>query len=381
MLPHVPERDYTYPVLTFDLCVMPPTPLTRRSFVTGAALGSAAILVKPLRAAVVRAERTELRRATPKLQQRRAADFAFIQYHNQPAASSLHQRLDEMWSAIRTETGGRVDTRVFPENNKTPGSDPAALKMLVSGEIHFFTLMGGLLSSVVPVADVQQVPYSFRSAAEAHKAMDGGLGAYLRQEMTAKGIHGFAVGAFDNGMRHIGAATRPIFVPDDLVGIRMRIPAGQLFDDMFRAFGAETVVVNSDGIYAAFKACKVDAQENPLALVDLFKIYEVIKYVSMTSHMWSGFNLLANLPAWQRLPDDIKAVIERNAAKSVRLQRRDQENMNARLRAELERRGLVFNDVDPAPFRAKLSRLYATWKERLGARCWSMLEAEVGRLG
>jgi TRAP-type C4-dicarboxylate transport system substrate-binding protein len=101
----------------------------------------------------------------------------------------------------------------------------------------------------------------------------------------------------------------------------------------------------------------------------------------MTNHMWSGFNLLAHLSTWQRLPDDIKVVIERNAATYVRLQRQDQENMNARLRAELERRGLVFNDVDPAPFRAKLSGLYATWKERLGARCWSLLEAEVGRLG
>jgi len=84
----------------------------------------------------------------------------------------------------------------------------------------------------------------------------------------------------------------------------------------------------------------------------------------------------------QILPEnDIKAVIERNAAKYVRLQRQDQENMNRRLRAELERRGVVFNDVDPAPFRAKLSGLYATRKERLGARCWSLLEAEVGRLG
>jgi tripartite ATP-independent transporter DctP family solute receptor len=355
--------------------------LTRRSFVAGVAIGSAAILVKSLRAAFVRTEQTGLRLATRELQQRRAADYTFVQYHNQTATSSLHQRLVEMWNAIRTETGGRVDTQVFPENRKTPGSDPAALKMLVSGEIQFFTLMGGLLSSVVPVADVQQVPYSFRSASEAHQAMDGALGAYLRQEMTAKGIHGFPVGAFDNGMRQIGAATRPIVAPDDLVGIRMRIPAGQLFDDMFRAFGAQTVVVNSDSIYGAFKAGRVDAQENPLALVDLFKIYDVIRYVSMTNHMWSGFNLLAHLSTWQRLPDDIKVVIERNAAKYVRLQRQDQENMNARLRAELERRGLVFNDVDPAPFRAKLSGLYATWKERLGARCWSLLEAEVGRLG
>ena len=150
--------------------------------------------------------------------------------------------------------------------------------------------------------------------------------------------------------------------------------------DTFRALGAEPVTINSNGIYEALKSGKVDAQENPLALVDLFKLYEVVKYVSMTNHMWSGFNLLANLAAWTRLPGDLTAVIDRNVRKHVRLQREDQEQMNTRLRAELARRGLVFNDVDPAPFRKQLSGVYATWKERLGAKCWSLLEDTSGSL-
>jgi len=253
--------------------------------------------------------------------------------------------------------------------------------MLVTGEIQFFTLMGGLLSSVVPVADVQQVPFAFRSAADAHRAMDGPLGAYLRDEMATKGIVGFPVGAFDNGIRQMASNRRPILVPDDLIGMRMRIPAGQIFEDLFRSLGAEPVVVNSDSIYEALKSGKVDAQENPLALMDLFKLYEVVKYVSMTNHMWSGFNQLAHLPTWTRLPADVKAVIDRNVTKYVRLQRQDQESANARLRADLARRGLVFNDVDSAPFRKKLSGFYATWKGRLGTRCWSLLETSTGRLG
>ena len=140
----------------------------------------------------------------------------------------LHKRLVEMWAAIGNETGGRVETRVLPENNKHPGSDPAVLKMLVAGEIEFFTLMGGILGNAVPVAEVQQVPFAFRSAEQAHRAMDGALGAYLREEMAAKGIVGFPVGAFDNGMRQIGGTKRPITRPEDLAGLRMRIPAGKV---------------------------------------------------------------------------------------------------------------------------------------------------------
>jgi tripartite ATP-independent transporter DctP family solute receptor len=279
-----------------------------------------------------------------------------------------------MWAAVRTDTRGRVDTQVFPENNKTPGSDPAVLKMLVSGEVQFFTVMGGILGNVVPAAEVQQMPFTFRSAAHAHTAMDGPLGAYLREEMAARGIFGFRVGAFDNGMRQIAGTKRPIARPADLSGIKMRVPAGALLAETFKALGAEPVTVNSDGIYDALKTGRVDAQENPLALVELFKLDEVVKYVSMTNHMWSGFNLLAHLPTWTALPRDIATIIERSAATHVGLQRRDQRQMNAASRATLERRGLAFNDVDPAPFRAQLSGVYTSWRERLGTRCWALLE-------
>lgn len=352
--------------------------LTRRSFVAGAALGTVSVFSRSLRAAAFAQGSGEPR---PSSDERSRAAYPFVQIHNQPAASSLHMRLVEMWAAVRTETRGRVDTQVFPDNNKTPGSDPAVLKMLIAGEVQFFTLMGGIIGTVVPAAEVQQVPFSFRSAAQAHRAMDGALGAYLRNELAAKGIHGFPTGAFDNGMRHVAGTKRPIARPEDLIGIRMRVPAGQMVADTFRALGADPVTINSDGIYQALKDGRVDAQENPLALVELFRLYEVVKYVSLTSHMWSGFNLLAHRPTWTRLPRDITASIERHVTKFVRLQRRDQATLNATARAELARRGLVFNEVDAAAFRQQLSGVYAVWKEQLGARCWSLLEASAGTLG
>lgn len=87
---------------------------------------------------------------------------------------------------------------------------------------------------------------------------------------------------------------------------------------------------------------------------------------------------MAHLATWQRLPAEIKAVIERNVARAVQLQRRDQEAANGRLRAELTKRGLVFNDVDQAPFRRALAGFYGKWKERLGTKCWGLLESAIG---
>jgi TRAP-type C4-dicarboxylate transport system substrate-binding protein len=90
---------------------------------------------------------------------------------------------------------------------------------------------------------------------------------------------------------------------------------------------------------------------------------------------------MAHPATWNALPEDIKAVIERNFTKAVRQQRLDQGALNASLRDDFVKRGLVFNEVDQAAFRAKLPGVYAVWKEKLGSKCWALVEAEVGKLG
>lgn len=334
--------------------------LSRRSLLAGAAgAGTAAIIVRPAR----------------------AADYNFVQYHNQTTGTTLHRNLTAMWDAVRAQTNGRVEVTIYPENNKVAGGDPDVLKMLIAGEVQFFTLMGGIIGTVVPVAEAQQLPFAFKSAPEAHKAIDGPFGRYIGEEMAAKGMYLLPIGGFDNGMRQVTTIKQPTRHPDDLAGVKIRVPAGQMIFDTFAAFGAQPVTIAANGILEGLKSGKVDAQENPLAVLEGFRLYEVIKYVSMTNHMWSGFNLMAHLPTWQGLPDDIKAVIERNAAIYVRRQRDEQGALNASLRSDFEKRGLVFNEVDQAEFRARLPRVYATWKEKLGSKCWALLEAEVGKLG
>jgi TRAP-type transport system periplasmic protein len=332
---------------------------TRRSVLSGAAVVGSTLIIKPLL----------------------AAEYRFSQYHNQAASGTLHKNLTAMWESVRNETNGRVETTVYPENNKLPGGDPDALKMLISGEIQFFTLMGGIIGTVAPVAEAQQLPFAFRSPADAHKAIDGPLGKYIGEEMAAKGMHLFPVAGFDNGMRQVASISRPIAEPQDFAGMKIRVPPGRMMIDTFAAFGAQPVTTSANQIYDALKIGKVDAQENPLGILEGFKLYELVKYVSMTNHMWSGFNAMANAATWQALPPDIKDVIERNVTKYVRQQRQEQAALNADLRNDFVRRGLVFNEVDQAAFRARLPSVYANWKDKLGTKCWTLVEAEVGKLG
>ena len=310
-----------------------------------------------------------------------AADFDLRQYHNQPADSPLHKRLVEMWAAVKAETGGRVQVQTFAENNQLAGGDPAALKMVISGELDFFTLNGGLIGPVVTAMNVQSIPFAFRTQAQVYEALDGDLGDHLREEASTKGIYAVPRGCFDNGFHQITCTIKPIRTAADLQGIKMRTPDAPIYLDTWTTLGATPVAININKLYDALKTGAADAQTNPLAIVELMKLYEVQKYVSMTNHMWSGFNLLANLKLWQRFPGDVQAVVERNVAKFSRLQRADNEALNTQLRSKLAQQGMMFTDADTSSFRAKLGPFYARWKETLGQRTWSLLEAHVGKLG
>jgi tripartite ATP-independent transporter DctP family solute receptor len=203
----------------------------------------------------------------------------------------------------------------IPKTTRCKGGDRAALKMLIDGEIQFFTLMGGIIGTVVPVAEAQQVPFAFRTESDAHRAIDGPFGRYLGTEMAAKGMYLFPVGGFDNGMRQVATVSRPIHKPVDFSGMKIRVPPGQMIIDTFKAFGADPITTTANQIYDALKSGRVEAQENPLAILQGFKLYELVKYGSLTGHMWAGFNLMAHLPTWTALPGDLKELIERNATK------------------------------------------------------------------
>jgi TRAP-type C4-dicarboxylate transport system substrate-binding protein len=155
-----------------------------------------------------------------------------------------------------------------------------------------------------------------------------------------------------------------------------------MFEDMYLSLDASPVVVNFNQMVTAFKEKKIDGQENPLAITEVNKLYEVTKYIAMTNHSWAGFNLIANLPFWQKIPADLQAVIDRNVKKYVALQRTAAQQLNASLEPKLKERGMIFNVADTESFRKKLAAgFYPRWKGQLGTTAWGLLEDQVGRLG
>jgi len=309
-----------------------------------------------------------------------AAGAELRQFHNQPADSPLHKRLVEMWAAVKIQSGGRIQVQTYSDNNQIAGGDPAALKMVVNGELDFFTLNGGSIGNLVPAMNVQGILFAFRNPAQVFGALDGDLGDYLREEMMTQGLYAVRRGCFDNGFHQITCATKPIRSVDDLQGLKIRTPDAPIYIEAWKALGAAPVVANLNKLYETLKNGTAEAQTNPLATAEFLKLYEVQKYVSMTNHGWSGFNLLANLKLWKSFPRGLQQVIERNALKFVQLQREDHNTLNAEFRTKLVQQGMTFNEADTSSFRPRLASYYAHWKETVGSRAWGLLEANVGKL-
>jgi TRAP-type transport system periplasmic protein len=311
---------------------------------------------------------------------RQAAEFVFKWGTNVPRAHPLNVHAQRAAEAIRRETNGRLDLRLFANNEL--GGDSRMFAQLRSGELECFTLSGvNVLSGLVPAAAIHGIGFAFPDYDAVWKALDGKLGLYLRTEIEKSGLVVMEK-IWDNGFRQITTSTKPVVRPADLEGLRLRVPISALWISLFQSFGAAAGGIDFSEVYPALQANIFDGQENPLAIISTARLYEVQTYCSLTNHMWDGWWFLINRRAWERLPQSIQEIVSRNLNAAAVEQRRELANLNSKFKEDLVAKGLVFNEVDPAPFREKLreSGFYVQWQSKFGEVAWSLLEEVTGKL-
>lgn len=308
-----------------------------------------------------------------------AAEFVFKYGNNVPITYPLNVRIREAAARIRKLTNGRFDLQVFP--NGELGTDTSMLSQVRTGAIQFFTTSGEVLSTLVPLAALNTVGFAFNDYNQVWPAMDGKVGAMIRSGIDKVGLHAMEK-IFDIGFREITSGTHPIANLAALKGFKIRVPPSPLAVSMFKALGAAPGTLNFIELYSALQTHVFDGQENPLSIINTEKFYEVQKYVSMTNHMWDGFWMLCNGPAWHRLPDDVQQVVSRELGRAADQDRQDIASLNASIAGQLKAKGMRFNTPDTAPFRARLKStgFYAHWRQEFGAAAWHALESYVGPL-
>ena len=309
-----------------------------------------------------------------------AAEFSWRYANNNVVQHPMNVRLREAVERIREQSSGRMDIQIFP--NSQLGGDTDMLSQLRTGAIQLFNLSGLILSVFVPLASINGLGFAFKDYDQVWSAMDGKLGELIRAAVAKSGLYAFAA-MWDNGYRQVTSSTHPINAPEDLKGFKIRVPVSPLWTSMFKAFGASPASININEAYSAMQTRIVEGQENPLALIDLYKFYEVQKFVSLTNHMWDGFWTLANGRVWAGLPKDLQDIVENNLNAAAKLERADVAALNASLQGALAQKGMAFNATDADKFRAALrsAGFYAEWKQKYGAEAWAVLESQVGALG
>jgi len=331
----------------------------RRLIAAGAGLAASAALPLPRRAEA-------------------AAEFRYKLATGQDPTHPVNVRAQEALNRIREASKGRLEITLFPANQL--GSDTDLLSQLRSGAVEFFNQSGSVLATFVPVVGIFNTGFAFPDYDTVWKAVDGDLGTYVRAQ-AARGIV-IPSRTWDNGFRQITSSTRPIKEPGDLDGFKIRVPSAPMLTSLFKALDAGPTPINFNELYTALQTKVVEGQENPLPIIATTRLYEVQKYCSLTGHVWDGYWILGNRRAWERLPEDLRAIVTREFDKSALDERADIEKLSTSLRKELATKGLTFNEVQKSAFREALGKtsFYKDWKSKYGAEAWGLLEKFTGKL-
>lgn len=315
------------------------------------------------------------------LRHARAAEFSFKLGTNVPDSHPLNVYVRKAAEEIAQATDGRFELKVFANNQL--GGDSDMFSQLRAGALECFTLSGvNVLSTLIPSAAIWGVGFAWKDYPTLWNALDGQFGTHLRSQITKAGLV-VMDRIWDNGFRQVTNSVRPINSPADLQGLKMRVPVSALWTSLFKSLGASPTAINFAEVYSALQTKIVDGQENPPAIISAAKLYEVQKYCSLTNHMWDGWWFLVNRRAWESVPADLRDKVAAIINKYALDEREEIARQNSSLQSDLAAKGLVFNNVDPAPFRETLSKsgFYNEWRTKFGEEAWALLEQSTGKLG
>jgi tripartite ATP-independent transporter DctP family solute receptor len=311
----------------------------------------------------------------------KAAEFSLRFAHTSPITFAFHIRLTEAAEQIARESNGKVELQIFPDAQL--GGDNDLLSQARSGAIDFCQPTGQILASILPVTAISALGFAWPGYDKLWPALDGELGAYVRKQIVAKAGLVPMDRMWDLGFRHITTSTKPIRSADDLVGLKIRVPVAPSLVTLFRTLKAAPLSMQFTEVYSALQTHIADAQENPLSLIQVTKLYEVQKYCSLTGHVWDGHWLVCNAATWNGLPTPVKEVIAKALNEAALRERADLAAKDATVRTDLEAKGLIFNTADTNSFRDGLRTggFYKEWRDKLGEEPFAILEKYAGKLG
>lgn len=293
-----------------------------------------------------------------------AADSYRLKLGHTGAPSHHYQTICTLFAKkVAERTGGKVQIDVFPADQL--GKQLESVEGVMVGTHDMVLASDTVLSNWVPNMGILNLPFLFNDLSDVRKVLDGPIGARLAKELEPHGA--VVIGWWENGMRHVTNNKRPIKTPDDLKGMKIRVPEGEVFVETFKALGAGPTVVSFGELYSALQLGTVDGQENPPAHILTQKFYEVQKYASRTGHIHMSSPLIMNKALLDGMPQEYRAAILETARELGPVHTKMVEELEAEQWKEVKAHGMEVIDVDKKPFREKVKPVIAAYKKKLDA--------------
>src|SRR3954469_9419996 len=248
---------------------------------------------------------------------------------------------NEFARRVKEKTNGKVLIQVYGSSQL--GDDTELLQKVKLGTIDF-ALPSTVMSSVVPAFGLFEMPYLVKDR-EHMKRIDKEIIWPNLVPIAEKA--GYAVLAtWENGFRQITNNAHPINTPEDLKGIKLRVPKGKWRVKMFQAYGASPSAMGLSEVFVALQTGVMDGEENPLTQIYTSKFQEVQKYLSMTDHVYTPAWLVTSPRKWNALPEAVRKQIQEIAQETQAFVYQNGAKMDQELLGKLKQSGMQVNEAD-----------------------------------
>ena len=263
-------------------------------------------------------------------------------------------------------TKGRVKIELYP--NSTLYKDKEELEALQLGAVQ---MLAPSLAKFGPLGvkefELFDLPFIFNDKQALYRVTQGAIGQDMLKKLESKGIRGLAY--WDNGFKMM-TSNRPMRVPADMKGLKLRIQSSKVLDEQMRALGANPQVMAFSEVYQAMQTGVVDGSENPPSNILTQKMHEVQKHLTVTNHGYIGYAVIVNKKFWDKLPADIRAQLEAamkeatDYANNIAQQENDQALENIRKSGKT----VIYapTDAERAEWRKTLLPVHKAMEDRIG---------------
>ena len=274
--------------------------------------------------------------------------------HFAPEDHPAHIAAKQFASRVETRTSGAIKINIFPNN--VLGGPPEQAQQIKLGTIDMGLPTQGQLDKYDTAFAAVLLPFVFDTPQHVYRVLDGPGMAWLAPRAEKQGF--VLLHNWEYGFRNVTNSVRPINVPDDMKGLKVRTPPELQIQASMEALGAIVQAIAFPELYLALAQKVVDGEENPISVIYYSKFYEVQKHLAITRHVYNNMIHTIGVNTWRKLTPQQQSIFREESAASGNLMRKLITDAEADQINKLAAAGMQVTRPDLAPFRAKMGPAY-----------------------